>query len=101
MRSRITCSVVGETMVGKTTLLKSYVTCKPPEIYSPTIFENIKGMFDFIVHVPLSLLKNYRLFIFLLIVFLFHFISLIPGFVLLGKKRYKVNLVDTAGQVNY
>lgn len=45
MRSRIRCSIVGETMVGKTTLLKSYVTCKPPEIYSPTIYDNIKGMY--------------------------------------------------------
>ncbi|XP_052701688.1 rho-related protein racD-like [Crassostrea angulata] len=65
MRRRIQCSIVGETMVGKTTLLKSYVTCKPPEIYSPTIYDNIKGS------------------------------------VVLGKKKYKVNLVDTAGQHEY
>ncbi|XP_062586817.1 rho-related protein racD-like, partial [Saccostrea cucullata] len=65
MRSRIKCSIVGETMVGKTTLLKSYVTCKAPAIYSPTIYENIKG------------------------------------FVVLGHKHHKVNLVDTAGQHEY
>lgn len=43
MRKRITCSLVGDAMVGKSNLLRCYLGKTLIDTYAPTVFSTIKG----------------------------------------------------------
>ncbi|XP_061183380.1 cell division control protein 42 homolog [Saccostrea echinata] len=44
MRSRITCSLVGDAMVGKSRLLASFLGQNIIDMYAPTVFSTLKGI---------------------------------------------------------